>query len=111
MIMKYIVKKILKETYDQQIMNDLCQKISTGSNQVSEDFMKNLENYILSSELPTYLKNSASKIFTAYKSDLYNGVKKDSFGGMTGDSESDESDTYLTQLQTLICDNYMNAMD
>lgn len=109
--MKQTIKKILKETYDQQILNDICNKISTGSNKVSEEFMNNLENYINSSDLPPYIKNNTKKVFNSWRKDVYYGVKKDSFGRMTGDSESDESDTYLSQIQTLICDNYMEAMD
>lgn len=109
--MKHIVKRILKETYDQQTLNDICNRISTGSNKVSEEFMNNLENYINSSELPPYIKNDAKKVFNAWREDVYYGVKKDSFGRMTGDSESDESDTYFTQIQSLICNNYLNAMD
>ena len=109
--MKYVIKKILKETYDQQQLNDICSKLSTGSNKVSEDYMNNIENFISSGDLPQYVKDNATKIFNAWRKDVYYGVKKDSFGRMTGDSESDESDTYLTQIQTLICDNYMNAMD
>lgn len=109
--MKHLIKKILKEEYEQQQLNNICNQLTTGSNKVSDDYMNNLEKFILSSDLPSNIKDNASKVFNSWREDEYNGVKKDSFGRMTGDSESDESDTYLTQLQTLICDNYMNAMD
>lgn len=109
--MKNIIKKVLKETYEQQQLNDICNQLSTGSNKISEEYMNNLESFINSSDLPPYIKNNTKKVFDAWRKDVYYGVKKDSFGRMTGDSESDESDTYLSQIQTIICGNYMEAMD
>ena len=45
-IMKHIIKKVLNETYEYQQLNDICQKLSTGSNQKSPEFMKEIIVFI-----------------------------------------------------------------
>lgn len=109
--MKYIVKKILKETYEQQVLINICNRMTTGSNKNSEKYMYDLKNFIFNSDLPDYVKEKSKKIFDSWEDDMDKGVRNNFFGSMTGDSESDESNTYFVQLQSLICSNYMEAMN
>ena len=111
--MKHIIKKILKETYEYQSMNDLCQQLTTGSNQKSPEFMYRIKNFIMNSDvLSDEVKEQCSKVFEQWKSDMWDGVynERTPYSG-TGDSESDESDTYFTELQTIICGGFMDEMD
>ena len=111
--MKHIIKKVLKETYEYQVMNDICQKLTTGSNQKSTEFMYNLKNFIVNNELlPDKIKQNCLEVFKRWESDMWNGVNSERTPNSgTGDSESDQSNTYYTQLQSIICGGFMEELD
>lgn len=114
--MKHIIKKILKETYDQQNLSYICQTLTSGSNGESSVFMKNLIKDIMSTDLPENIKRGVFRVYKRWKSDMFTSVNNgrdipDSLQGSTGDSESDISDMYLTQIQDIICSNYLEELD
>jgi hypothetical protein len=116
MSMKRIVKKVLKETYEQQFLDNICQTLSTGSNPVSPKFMNYMINQILKSDLPPNIKKDVMGVYNKWKSDMFTSVnngKDEPYSplGSTGDSESDISDMYLTQIQDIICSNYLEELD
>ena len=111
--MKKIVKKILKETYEKNLLSDVCNRISTGSNGESVNFMETLISDIMKTNLSDNVKNKTQEIFKKWKSDMHYSVDngryhKDSLYGSTGDSESDISDMYLSEIQSLVCQIYMD---
>tara|TARA_R110000868_G_scaffold404642_1_gene683017 strand:+ start:484 stop:828 length:345 start_codon:yes stop_codon:yes gene_type:complete len=114
--MKHILKKILKETYNQQILNNICNQLSTGSNKKSPEFMNQLFDFINNSDLPQNIKEKSLIVFKKWKNDMFTSVQNgrnipDSLQGSTGDSESDISDMYLTQIQDIICSGFMEELD
>lgn len=111
--MKYIVKKLLKETYEYQILNDICNTMSTGDNKNSPDYMNYLKNFINHSEvLPEHIKEKSNRIFSDWENDMYYGVQNGrTQNSGTGDSESDESNTYYKPLQDLICGGFLEELD
>ena len=114
--MEHIIKRILKETYEEQYLTNICQTLSTGSNKISPKFMKNLVSEILKSSLPPNIKKSIFDINKKWESDMFTSVNNgrdlpDSPVGSTGDSESDISDMYFTQIQDVICSNYLEELD
>jgi hypothetical protein len=114
--MKHVIKKVLKETYEQQQLSDICKQLTTGSNKKSPEFMKKLFDYINNSDLPENVKDKSLGVFKKWKSDMFISVQNgrnipDSLQGSTGDSESDISDMYLTQIQDIICSGFMEELD
>lgn len=111
--MRHIVKKILKETYEHKVLDTICQTLSTGNNQKSPEFMKKLKTFINNSdELTDNIKEECNNVFNKWESDMHDGVQNGrTHNSGTGDSESDESNTYFRQIQSIICGKYILAMD
>jgi hypothetical protein len=111
--MRKLIRKILKESYEKNLLSDICNRLSTGSNKQSPDFMKTLVADIMKTDLTDNVKNKVQVIFKKWKSDMYYSVDngryhKDSLYGSTGDSESDIADMYLSEIQSLVCQIYMD---
>lgn len=111
--MRKLVNRILKETYEKNLLSDVCNRLSTGSNGESVKFMETLVSDIMKTELSDNIKNKVQQIYKKWKSDMFYSVDngryhKDSLYGSTGDSESDIADMYLTEIQSLVCQIYMD---
>lgn len=111
--MRKRIRKILKETYEKNLLSDICNRISTGDNKESPIFMKKLFVDIMKTNLDDKVKNEIKKIFDKWKTDMYYSVNngryhKDSLYGSTGDSESDISDMYLSEIQSKVCEIFMD---
>ena len=111
--MRKLVNRILKETYEKNLLSDVCNRLSTGSNGESVKFMETLVSDIMKTELSDNIKNKIQQIYKKWKSDMFYSVDngryhKDSLYGSTGDSESDIADMYLTEIQSLVCQIYMD---
>lgn len=111
--MKKTIKKILKETYEKNLLSDICNRISTGNNKQSRIFMKELFEDIMKTNLDDSVKNEIIDIFNKWKSDMFYSVdngryQEDSLNGSTGDSESDISNGYLSEIQSKVCQIYMD---
>lgn len=113
--MKDTIRQILKETYDQQQLQSICTKISTGSNSTTRGFMNELRSELNQMILTPNIKNQLNNVFNHFDRDInqveggvptVGGLK-----GATGDSQSDEGDMYLTQIQDIICSGYLEEMD
>lgn len=107
------IRKILKETYEKNLLSDICNRISTGNNKESPIFMKRLLDDIMKTNLDDEVKNDVKKIFDKWKTDMFYSVHngryhKDSLYGSTGDSESDISDMYLSEIQSKVCEIFMD---
>lgn len=114
--MKHVIKKILRETYEQQMLNDICNRISTGSNGESEKFMENLFNDLLSNDTLSDIHEEIIEINNKWKNDMKVSVNNgrdipDTLKGSTGDSESDICDMYLSQIQDKVCSKHLERMD
>lgn len=111
--MRKLVNKILKETYEKDLLSNICNRISTGSNKQSPEFMKVLVSDLMKTNLSDDIKYKIQEIFKKWKNDMYTSVNKgrnhkDSLYGSTGDSESDVADMYLSEIQSLVCQIYMD---
>ena len=111
--MRKLVNRILKETYEKNLLSDVCNRLSTGDNKQSPMFMKTLVDDLMKTELSDNIKNKIQQIYKKWKSDMFYSVDngryhKDSLYGSTGDSESDIADMYLTEIQSLVCQIYMD---
>lgn len=111
--MRKRIRKILKEIYEKNLLSDICNRISTGDNKESPIFMKKLFVDIMKTNLDDKVKNEIKKIFDKWKTDMYYSVNngryhKDSLYGSTGDSESDISDMYLSEIQSKVCEIFMD---
>ena len=114
-IMKERIKQILKETYDQQQLRSICTKISTGSNSSTREFMNELRSELNQMTLTPKIKNQLNNVFNHFNRDtnqVEDGVPTvGGLKGATGDSQSDEGDMYLTQIQDIICSGYLEELD
>lgn len=111
--MRKLVNRILKETYEKNLLSDVCNRISTGSNKQSPDFIKTLVEDLMKTNLSDDIKHKVQLIFNKWKNDMHYSVDngryhKDSLYGSTGDSESDIADMYLSEIQSLVCQIYMD---
>lgn len=111
--MRKHIRKILKETYEKNLLSDICNRISTGDNKQSPIFMEKLFADIMKTNLDEEVKNDVKKIFDDWKSDMFYSVRngryhKDSLYGSTGDSESDICDMYLSHIQSKVCQIFMD---
>jgi hypothetical protein len=111
--MRKLIKKILKENYEKNLLSNICNRISTGSNKQSPYFIKTLVADIMKTDLSDDVKNKVQEVFKKWKSDMYYSVDngryhKDSLYGSTGDSESDIGNTYLSEIQSIVCEIYMD---
>lgn len=110
--MRKRIRKILKETYEKNLLSDICNRISTGNNKESPIFMKKLFIDIMNTNLSDDIKNDIKKIFNDWETDMFYSVNngrshKNSLYDSTGDSESDISDMYLSRIQSKVCQIFM----
>lgn len=111
--MKKSIRKILKETYDKQLLSSICNRISTGSNNQSPKYIESLISDIMKTDLDDSVKKKVLNVYDRWKKDMdisvdnerYNNV---SLNGSTGDSESDIGDMHLSEIQSLVCQIFMD---
>lgn len=115
--MKNVIKKILKENYERQYLDKICNTLSTGNNHESIAFMENLfielNKISLSSDPQKSIEihQKIKSIYEKWKRDIISNDKdkpKDgSMKGATADSQGDISNFYLSTIQDIVCPIYM----
>lgn len=109
--MKNSIKKILKESYEKQVLKDICNTLTTGDNYSSIPFIENKVQELLSLNLPADKLESIKNIYFNWKRDM-NEMNKDKpkhggLKGATAESQGDISNFYLSQLQDEVCPIFM----
>jgi hypothetical protein len=109
--MKSSVKKILKETYEKQFLSNICNKLSTGNNHESIEYMVNTIRELRNMELLPETKNRLEVIFKKWERDIKENDKDrpkvGALRGATADSQSDISNFYLSAIQDVLCPMFM----
>lgn len=109
--MKYIIKKLLKESYEKQLLKDICNTLTTGDNNISIPFMENKVQELLNLNLPEDKLEKIRNIYFKWKRDI-NDMNKDKpknggLKGATAESQGDVSNFYLSALQDIVCPIFM----
>ena len=115
--MKNTIKKILKESYEHQYLDKICNTLTTGTNHESIMFMENmfleLSKMSLSSNPQKSIEvhQKIKTIYEKWKRDIMSNdkdkPKSGSMKGATADAQGDISNFYLTAIQDIICPVFM----
>lgn len=109
--MKNSIKKILKESYEKQVLKDICNTLTTGDNNVSIPFIENKVQELLNLNLPEDKLERIRTIYFKWKRDISDNdedkPRKGPLKGATADSQSDISNFYLSALQDVVCPIFM----
>ena len=100
---EHIVKLISKNNVNEQVVKDEDEICSVLTCNKLNDVLGKIDQNKLTPEEKSKLSIIIKKYHQDVKNNLKDSPKSGGLKGMTGDSEKDFCDMYLSEIQTLIC--------